>query len=128
MRAEVKRASNSALPGIQSDGKRDPKTGSEFVRLLLCVTTAAIGLAAGQAAAETYPVRAVEIDHAAATLTVISEDRSNIDVSVTAGSSRVAAPSVRLEGDHVLIDGGLERRIRGCGTTMGVRTARINGA
>lgn len=95
------------------------------MRLLLCLTTAAVGLV-GQASAETYAARGVEIEHAAATLTVISEDRNDVDVSVTAGA-RVAAPSVRVEGDHVLIDGGLNNRLRGCGTTLGVRHVRING-
>lgn len=95
------------------------------MRLLLCLTTAAVGLA-GQAAAETYAARAAEIQNAAATLTVIAEDRNDIDVTVTAGA-RVAAPTVRVEGDRVLIDGGLRNRLRGCGTMLGVRQVRING-
>lgn len=93
------------------------------MRLLLCLTTAALGLA-GQANAEPYAARGAQIENAAATLTVIAEDRSDIDVSVTAGA-RVAAPSVRVEGDHVLIDGGLRNRLRGCGTMAGVRQVRI---
>src|SRR6185295_14709507 len=87
------------------------KKGSENVRLLL--TTAALGcLAAGQAAAEPYRTANVEIKDSAAILTVIPEDRADVDVSV-AGGERLPAPTVRMEGDHVLIDGGL--RVTGCG-------------
>jgi len=100
-------------------------SGRDFVRLLLCLTTAAVGLA-GQAVAAPYAAHNAEIQNAAATLTVIAEDRTDVDVSVTAGA-RVAAPTVGVEGDRVVIDGGLRNRLQGCGTVMGLRRVRING-
>jgi hypothetical protein len=81
------------------------------VRLLL--TTAMLGcLATGQAAAEPYRATSVDVRNAAALLIVIPEDRADVEATVAAGS-RLPAPSMRLEGNHLVIDGGL--RVQGCG-------------
>lgn len=93
---------------------------------LLLTTTALFGLAAAPASAVTHAVQAVEVENAAAVVTVITEDRADVDVTVSAGA-RLAAPSVRVEGDHVLIDGGLRNRLNGCTTVLGVRQVRVRG-
>jgi len=67
-------------------------------------------LAAGAAAATE-----LRIENAAARLVVIPEARSDVQVSVTPGAARVPALRVRREGRGVVLDGGLRRRIDGCG-------------
>lgn len=79
---------------------------------LLFTTVAFAGLAASQAAAEPFHTAAVEIRNSAALLSVVPEDRGDVDVRVT-GGERLPVPTVRMEGDHVLIDGGV--RVQGCG-------------
>jgi hypothetical protein len=55
---------------------------------------------------------------AAAKIEIIPEDRADIVAVVTPGSEpRLPAPEVRREGATLVIDGKLERRIRGCMTT-----------
>jgi hypothetical protein len=78
----------------------------------LLTTVAFAGLAASQAGAEPFHTGNVEIRNSAAMLTVVPEDRTDVDVRVT-GGERLPAPTVRMEGDHVLIDGGV--RVQGCG-------------
>src|SRR5690606_34876879 len=60
----------------------------------------------------------VSIEHAAAIVTIIPEDRSNVDVTI-AGGSRLPAPAVRVQGDDLVIDGGLRNRVRGCTSRLG---------
>lgn len=93
---------------------------------LLTLTTASLALLAGSAAAETYRATGVRIEHTAAVLEVIPEARNDIDVSI-AGGGRLTAPSVRVEGGRVVIDGGLENRLRGCTSTVGGDAVRIEG-
>lgn len=83
------------------------------MRLFLAATAASLCALAGSAGAETFAAAAVRVENAAAVVNVIPEDRANVDISVTAGA-RLAAPSVRLVGDAVVIDGGLRNRLRGC--------------
>ena len=91
------------------------------------VAAAAVSLLAAPAAAETFQATSVEIKDAAAQLTVIPEDRANIDVSITAGA-RLAAPQARMTADGLVIDGGLRNRFRGCTNTLGGRTqVRVSG-
>lgn len=81
------------------------------MRLLL--TSAAIAsLAAGQAMAAPFHTASVEVRDAAAQLTVIPEDRSDVEATVS-GGPRLPAPTLRMEGDHLVVDGGL--RVQGCG-------------
>lgn len=91
------------------------------------LAAAAVTLVAAPAAAETFNARSVAIEHAAANLIVIPEDRTNIDVSVTAGA-RIAAPQTRMTAEGLVIDGGLRNRFRGCSRNLaGQVTARISG-
>lgn len=92
---------------------------------LFVLSAAAAALMAGQAAAETFNTNSVVVEDAAANIEIIPEDRSTIDVVVQAGG-RVRAPSVRMDGDHVRIDGGLQ--LNGCrsnGTTTRVNVRGV---
>src|SRR5262249_26832484 len=65
-----------------------------------------------QASATPFQAGGVEVRDAAAMLTVIPEERTDVDATVAAGS-RLPAPSVHLQGNQLVIDGGV--RIQGCG-------------
>lgn len=80
---------------------------------LLLTSTALLGLMAAPAAAQTFTNQAIEIRNAAALLTVTPEDRADIVVTSTA-DGRLAAPTARVEGGRIVIDGGLRNRIRSC--------------
>jgi hypothetical protein len=81
----------------------------------------------GTASAETYRAAGARVEHAAAIVTVIPEDRADVDVSIAPGP-RLTAPRVRLDGATVVIDGGLRNRLRGCTSMWGGRThVRIAG-
>lgn len=91
------------------------------------LAAAAVSLLAAPAAAETFATRSVDIVHTAANVTVIPEDRTNIDVAITAGG-RIAAPQARMTAEGLVIDGGLGNRFRGCNTGMtGQTVVRIRG-
>lgn len=97
------------------------------VRLFLAATAASLCALAGQAGAQTFAATAVRVEHAAAIVTVIPEDRADIHVAIAAGT-RLAAPAARMTREGVVIDGGLRNRIRGCTGTLGGRTqVRIAG-
>lgn len=81
------------------------------MRLMLTIA-AVSGLAAGEAAAEPFHVASVAVKNAAALLTVTPEERADIEASVAPGT-RLPAPTLRLQGDQLVIDGGL--RVQGCG-------------
>lgn len=66
------------------------------------------------ALASTAQAGEVEIRNAVARVVVIPEDRSDIQVSVTQGSSGLPAIEVSRRGDDVIIDGGLRWRIQNC--------------
>lgn len=84
------------------------------------------GLAA-PAFGETYQAAAVDIVHAAATLEVIAENRSDIAVEITPGP-RLTAPRIRQDGDRLVIDGGLGGRVRcGGGLGLGPPPVRVRG-
>jgi hypothetical protein len=97
------------------------------VRLFLAATAASLCTLAGEAAAESFAASAVRVENAAAVVTVIPEDRSNVDIAI-APSARLPAPTARLTADGVVIDGGLRNRLRGCTSSFGGRThVRIAG-
>lgn len=96
------------------------------MRLIFAASAASLWALAGQAGAETFAASTVRLEHAAAIVTVIPEDRSNVDVVVSPGA-RVPAPTVRLTGDGVVINGGLRNRVRGCMSTLGRTQVRISG-
>jgi hypothetical protein len=94
---------------------------------LMFLTGAALGLMAAPAAAESYSASGARLEYVAAELTVITEDRTNIDVSISA-ADRLPAPTVRVEGDRVVIDGGLRNRLQGCTNTLtGGEQVRVRG-
>ena len=70
------------------------------------------------AAALTGPALAdgVRIRDAAARLVVIPENRRDVSVSISGGDSRLPPLRTHVEGSTVVVDGGLERRIGGCGS------------
>jgi hypothetical protein len=76
------------------------------MRLQLALIAAAFTATAAQAAS-------VEITDAVARVTVIPEDRSDIRVEVVSPNAQLPL-SVRTVGDRTIIDGDLDRRIRGC--------------
>ena len=55
----------------------------------------------------------VEIKDAVARVTVIPEDRNDIKVEVISPNAQLPL-TVRTLGDRTIIDGDLDRRIRGC--------------
>jgi hypothetical protein len=56
----------------------------------------------------------VSIRDAVARVQVIPEARSDVQVEVRAGRSGLPTPRVWNEGAHVIVDGGLAHRIKGC--------------
>jgi hypothetical protein len=84
----------------------------------LLLTGAALGLMAAPAAAERYNATGARLDHVAANLTVIAEDRADVDVVIVPGE-RLPTPTIRVDGDRVVIDGGLRNRLQGCTSTLG---------
>lgn len=80
----------------------------------VAVAAPAIAGGDGQAVQPTpYAATRLRIENAAAIVTLLPEDRSDIAVSVT-GGSRLPALTARVAGDQLILDGGLDRRIRGC--------------
>jgi uncharacterized protein YaiE (UPF0345 family) len=100
------------------------------VRVILATVAAATCALSGQAAAERFSQDAVTLQHVAAVLEVIPEDRTDVDVAI-GQSERLPAISARVEGDRVVIDGGLRNRFRGCTSMFGgqpqVRISGIGG-
>ena len=73
-----------------------------------CLIAAAGGVLALAGAANAAEV---EIEHAVARVIVIPEDRADIGLEISQGSSGLPALEVRRRGDNVEIRGGLRRRI-----------------
>lgn len=94
---------------------------------LLAATLVSLAALAGPAAAERYGATGVTVQHAAVVIQVIPENRTDVDVTVSAGT-RLAAPTVSIANGRVVIDGGLRNRLRGCRTNMtGVTQVRVEG-
>jgi hypothetical protein len=93
---------------------------------LVFLTAVSLCALATPAAAESYNATGARLEHVAAQLTVIAEDRSNVDVTI-APSERLPTPTVRVAGDRVVIDGGLRNRLQGCTNTMGGERVRVRG-
>jgi hypothetical protein len=83
-------------------------------RTIFTASIALAGLAAtaGHAAAQGPSVR---IDHAAARVVVVVENRADISVSVTRGDPRLPAVTVRRDGGVTVVDGGLNTWGMNCG-------------
>lgn len=78
------------------------------------VALAAVLLALADAEAQTAGPKLV-VRGAAATIEIIAEDRADI-VATVGPAGRLPAPEIRREGQTLLIDGKLQRRIRNCGS------------
>jgi Putative auto-transporter adhesin, head GIN domain len=89
------------------------------MRLAITALAAGLALAAGGAQAAS-----VEIKDAVARVTVVPEDRGDIKVEITS-AHRDLPLSVRTFGDRAIVDGNLDRRIRGCLSGGGVRVSRL---
>jgi len=97
------------------------------VRLLCAATAASLCVLASPAAAETYNATALEITSAAAEVTIIPEDRADIDVQI-GPTGRLPTLTTRVSDGRLLIDGGLRNRIRGCSSWTGSGdSVRISG-
>lgn len=75
---------------------------------------AALVMALTDAQADTATGPKLLVKGAAARIEIIPEDRTDI-VATLSPSAKVPAPVVRAEGQTLVIDGGLHRRIRSCG-------------
>jgi hypothetical protein len=91
------------------------------MRQICAWTAAAFALAGGTAHAA-----AVEVRDAVARVTVIPEARSDIKVETVRPSPRLPI-TVRTVGDKVIIDGKLDRKIRGCRTVGGEAIVTVTG-
>lgn len=89
-----------------------------MLKTLALTLVAAAAVAAPVFAAE--PPR-LQVDHAAARLVVIPENRADIAYTIQPGRSSLPAIQMRREGDKLILDGGLgggfgRSRVRGCDT------------
>ncbi|MDX2234827.1 MAG: DUF2807 domain-containing protein [Hyphomonadaceae bacterium] len=77
--------------------------------------------------AAAYAGRELKVRNAVARLTVIPEDRSDIALEIV-NPGTLPTPTVRLEGDEVVVDGGIaNRRIRNCEGAGDQFTVTVNG-
>lgn len=77
--------------------------------------------------AKAYGGNALAVRNAVAVLKVIPEDRADIVVEI-ANPGLIATPTVRLDGDRVIVDGGVaERRIGDCRTQDGAFAVEVRG-
>ena len=91
---------------------------------LLIAAAAATALSAGAASAAS--TASVEVRDAVARVTVIPENRSDVQVEIVAANPRLGL-QVRTSGGRTIIDGGLERRIRDCHGSGENRMVRVRG-
>jgi hypothetical protein len=68
----------------------------------------------------------VEIKNAAARVVVIPEARSDVKVEIVTTNASLPL-SVRQEGEKMVVDGALWRRIEGCSAMFGKPTVRVHG-
>lgn len=86
---------------------------------------AALAGMTGIAQAQTFAGTGVDIRNAAAIVTIVPENRTDIAVQSSAGRADLPAISVSQEGGRVIIDGGLRNRLRGCGGIGVFMTGRM---
>ncbi len=72
----------------------------------------------GAAAAGGAHAQELRVEHAAARVVVIPENRSSISVTVQQGDRRLPEVSVRQQGGSVVVEGGLDRKIQSCERTL----------
>lgn len=114
------------MPFARSAVARGPKSFSTFALLATALAVVA-GAPAALAAPGPLPAKGVSVVDAVAKVTVISEDRADVVVSVTPGVG-LPTPTVRTENGRVIVDGGLDRRIRSCrGGAQGLKGVLVTG-
>lgn len=91
------------------------------MRLLTVSIAAGLALAAGAAQAAS-----VEVKDAVVRVVVIPEARSDIKVEVLTRHPNLPL-EVRTHGDRVVVDGGLDRRIRSCHGAAGKASVTVSG-
>lgn len=75
---------------------------------------------------KTYAGAVLKVRDAVAVLKVIPEDRADISVEI-ANPGKLGTPVVRMDGDAVVVDGGLRRRIQDCGGGRGAFEVSVRG-
>jgi len=97
-------------------------TGENFMRLDIALVSAALTFAALAGSAHAAP--SVEIRDAVLRVVVVPEDRADVKVEVTQANAQLPL-TVRTSGDITVIDGDLDRRIRSCNGSKGVRVRDV---
>lgn len=88
--------------------------------------SAAAAAAAAALAGPALAEPSVEIKYAAARVVVIPEARSDVKVQIVSTSASLPL-MVRNEGEKVVVDGDLRRRVHGCSTMFGKPTVHVLG-
>ncbi len=84
-----------------------------MVRIMgVCAALGVVALSAAPAFAQTPTLR---ISHAAARVVIQAENRADIAISVSRGTSRLPPLNVRRDGGAVVVDGGLDTHSISCG-------------
>lgn len=115
------------MPIAPSAVVRGSKSSSTFA--LVTALSLLVGAPAALAAPAPTPLPAkgVSVVDAVAKVTVIPEDRADVAVSVTPGSG-LPTPTLRTENGRVIVDGGLDQRIRSCrGGPNGLKGVMVTG-
>jgi hypothetical protein len=85
-------------------------------------TSPLVELAPGTMAAQTFAGTYIDIRSAAANVTVIPEDRTDISVEIDNSAGLAPMPTVSTDESRVIIDGQLRGRIHGCdGDSLSLR-------
>ncbi|MFN3229036.1 MAG: GIN domain-containing protein [Asticcacaulis sp.] len=80
----------------------------------------ALAMVPGLAQAEkTSSLASLKVKDAVVRLVVIPEDRTDFSYSLTKGSEAFPSLTVRQDGNRLIFDGGLKRKIRGCNNMRG---------
>lgn len=80
---------------------------------------------ASQTPSTTYAASELKLRDAVAVLKIIPEDRADIALEIS-NPGTLATPTVKLENDVLVLDGGIGRRVRNCETRNGWE-ATVNG-
>lgn len=76
--------------------------------------------------AAVYAATEIKVRDAVAVVKIVPEDRADISIEI-ANPGRLATPRVRLDGGVLIVDGGLDRRVRHCNTRGGALDVSVNG-
>ena len=76
--------------------------------------------------AAVYAATELKIRDVAAVVKIVPEDRADISIEI-ANPGALAMPRVHMDGGVLVVDGGLDRRVRHCNTRGGAIEASVNG-